>query len=684
MAWPYIGKRSEQVRDRARWREYGMESNAGWNLATKKRFSRKNYSLEGFNRSAGRISVVSVFLDNLTEDMDAEWLGQIFSKFGHVIDVFLPKKRSKSFNSKFGFVRYCSKIEAEEAIFALNGISIRGKKILVKLAAYGVELGNNSNDSNLPPYKVANQNQKRVDIDNGAAVGTSFLGNNNHLGGRSYAQVVAGKPSHIVKRISTKPYNEWLNRSVVARLNSLGTMESILEALHCNGVPEVEVKDMGGLWVILTFPSPELMLSLFDGGELSWMSRWFAEVHKWSPELPNIRRRNVWISCYGVPLHGWSALTFQKIGQLWGEVITMDEATIKGLSYAAGKVMIATEKWDRINEVILVEVKGKEFEVRAIEEQVVIQGHCSFCNVQPSEPSFEPQRVEDASSVGDSKNVSVGEPNNYSVGNSENESVDEEASRRDGDHGDWLPRVVQCNSSKLVISNGSFVPESVVNMAADVSIGVVPFGVPRLFPNTQEESIEEGEIKEVSGPSKNHCDPLPSTGSGPGPGETFVFKCLPSLVGPSATPEPIKDNEPIPLILSELAGLNSDACKNTSGGLKFATKSRSKMDSKKKSWEDIFRSHNSGVCSHIGGRRRRKMKQVVFRLAAAAASLSISSDGIRNKNRILMDEAQAIWTMGKVLEGKATGSEDEIVSKLVEIVDDHQKKMVEKRDGIQT
>ncbi|KAH7841839.1 hypothetical protein Vadar_015107, partial [Vaccinium darrowii] len=96
-----------------------MEANAGWNLATKKRHSRKIYSLEGFNRAVGRKPVVSVYVDNLTEDMDAEWLGQIFSKFGLVIDAFIPKKKSKSFNSKFGFVRFNSISEAEESIQAL-------------------------------------------------------------------------------------------------------------------------------------------------------------------------------------------------------------------------------------------------------------------------------------------------------------------------------------------------------------------------------------------------------------------------------------------------------------------------------------------------------------------------------------------------------------------------------------
>ncbi|KAH7846606.1 hypothetical protein Vadar_015981 [Vaccinium darrowii] len=129
------------------------------------------------------------------------------------------------------------------------------------------------------------------------------------------------------------------------------------------------------------------MKSLLEGRELSWFNKWFEEVHQWSIDLPNVKRRYVWLSCYGVPLHGWSVLTFRKIAQLWGEVVMVDDATVKGLSYAAGKIMIATETWETINEIIQLEVKGKLFQVRVVEEQVVVQGHCSTCNLNSTESS---------------------------------------------------------------------------------------------------------------------------------------------------------------------------------------------------------------------------------------------------------------------------------------------------------
>lgn len=47
-----------------------------------------------------------------------------------------------------------------------------------------------------------------------------------------------------------------------------------------------------------------------------------------------------------------------------------------------------------------------------------------------------------------------------------------------------------------------------------------------------------------------------------------------------------------------------------------------------------------------------KQKCVVFRAAtaAAAAALSVSSDDLRNSNRIIrLDAAQAVWTVTKII-----------------------------------
>ncbi|KAG5547289.1 hypothetical protein RHGRI_013085 [Rhododendron griersonianum] len=49
------------------------------------------------------------------------------------------------------------------------------------------------------------------------------------------------------------------------------------------------------------------------------------------------------------------------------------------------------------------------------------------------------------------------------------------------------------------------------------------------------------------------------------------------------------------------------------------------------------------------GGKRRKQKCVVFRSALAAAALSVSTEGINNRNRILLNESHAMWTVTNIL-----------------------------------
>ncbi|KAH7838802.1 hypothetical protein Vadar_031329 [Vaccinium darrowii] len=333
----------------------------GWNLATRKRSTGRNFSLAGTSNLMSGRKTFTVSMDNLSEDMDAEWLGQIFSKYGHVLDVFISKKKSKGFKSNFGFVRFASISEAKAAINDLNGICIREKNMLVKLASF-----------DLHPLPISRQ------------------GND-----KSYAEAVVGKHQVAPKCSSTKAIaTEWLSRSVVAKLKSLTSMESIREALHCEG--------------------------------------------------------------------------------------------------------------------------GKSYEVRVVGEQVVLQGHCSVCNLKIIESGKEeevPCMVKD---------------------NSANNSMDEMASRHNG-------------------------------------------------------------LRKVSN-----------------------------------------------------------------------------LGRRLKSWEEILGVKEIDNNSLNGGRRRKKTKQVVFRSAAAAVSLTLLFEGIRNRNRILLDEAQAIWTMGRIVGGEAVGFENEVISKLDEIEEDKQ------------
>ncbi|XVF17804.1 hypothetical protein REPUB_Repub10bG0155800 [Reevesia pubescens] len=51
------------------------------------------------------MDVTSVFINNIPKQVHWRWLWRIFSHHGKVVDVFIPKKCSKS-GRRYGFVRF--------------------------------------------------------------------------------------------------------------------------------------------------------------------------------------------------------------------------------------------------------------------------------------------------------------------------------------------------------------------------------------------------------------------------------------------------------------------------------------------------------------------------------------------------------------------------------------------------
>ncbi|KAL7234026.1 hypothetical protein ACSBR1_017596 [Camellia fascicularis] len=60
----------------------------------------------------------------------------LFNKFGVVKDVFIPHKRRKATNTRFGFVRYDCSIAADVAEQKANGLWVDDKSLSVKVAEY--------------------------------------------------------------------------------------------------------------------------------------------------------------------------------------------------------------------------------------------------------------------------------------------------------------------------------------------------------------------------------------------------------------------------------------------------------------------------------------------------------------------------------------------------------------------
>ncbi|XVF14828.1 hypothetical protein REPUB_Repub09cG0095000 [Reevesia pubescens] len=75
----------------------------------------------------------TVFVNNLPDKANSNWLATVFQSFGKVLDVFIPEKRSR-WGRRFGFVMFETIWEAKRAIWNLNGVFFLENKIGVNMA----------------------------------------------------------------------------------------------------------------------------------------------------------------------------------------------------------------------------------------------------------------------------------------------------------------------------------------------------------------------------------------------------------------------------------------------------------------------------------------------------------------------------------------------------------------------
>ncbi|GAB2271388.1 hypothetical protein Dimus_006227, partial [Dionaea muscipula] len=88
--------------------------------------------------------------------------------------------------------------------------------------------------------------------------------------------------------------------------------------------------------------------------------------------------REIWLSCYGVPVHAWNASTFMAIGQHWGEVVQVEEDTLKCTRCDISKIKIISSSPSVINQQMKLVVGWKSFIIRVAEEQATFICNSDF------------------------------------------------------------------------------------------------------------------------------------------------------------------------------------------------------------------------------------------------------------------------------------------------------------------
>ncbi|XVF28563.1 hypothetical protein REPUB_Repub15cG0040600 [Reevesia pubescens] len=330
------------------------------------------------------MDVTYVFVNNIPKQVHWRWLWRIFSHHGKVVDVLIPKKRSKS-GRRYGFIRFSNRGDAFKVIKRLNGVWLLNAQLGVNIARfkgrsfYWRKVSKNPSTIPASNFEV---NNTSPDIDVQPAIGNGVLPDK-----KSYLQVLMKNSTPSAKSSShhcseevdiSSPPKIYKSCSGVIEEEALHSLEScvigverdyetntLLENFRINGVSEVSLKKISGRQFLIMFEDKEFM-SAMEEQQWCWLKEWFVEITLWSENF-SLKFRVTWISCFGVPIHCWNYDTFKNIANIWGELISLDAKALDATDYSKGSLRIMTNQQEKIEDTIIVSYGKMDYTVRISE-----------------------------------------------------------------------------------------------------------------------------------------------------------------------------------------------------------------------------------------------------------------------------------------------------------------------------
>ncbi|GJW01024.1 RNA-directed DNA polymerase, eukaryota [Tanacetum coccineum] len=298
----------------------------------------------------------SVFVTNFPEQVSAKDLWNACKQYGHVVDAFIPNKRSKA-GKRFGFVRFIKVFDVERLVGNLCTVWIGRHRIHANAARFHRPKGSTS--SHQPAMK--------------GKIRDSSIGNTKDNGHRddvsSYANVVKNqsqgngendsKPVLVLDDscVNTQDYSCCLN----GKVKEVGVLENLKVALGNEGFTDIDLRYMGGLWVMIAFDSVEAKEKfLLSTGVCSW----FSQLIQASSEFITDERVTM-VEIEGIPLKVWNENTFIRIASKWGTLLNVEN--LEKENYHCKRLCVLTKSMSHIFESFKINYKGKTHWVRAIE-----------------------------------------------------------------------------------------------------------------------------------------------------------------------------------------------------------------------------------------------------------------------------------------------------------------------------
>ncbi|CAO2834768.1 unnamed protein product [Amaranthus hypochondriacus] len=343
-------------------------------------------------------TVVTLFVDGISNAITLPEIRKLFEFEGRVADVYISGKKRKNKEDNFGFVRFYHERDAMSAIQNLNGATLHGCKLTVMVAKYKKGGKPVKNQRQTRPKQKLIQNpalrdhrtysdvltgrrsvSPPVNRENGAEPRTQMQNKiQEHMMNRLEKEVeeTGGEKSKeeesspVAQRCQSNKTKKKDNSITTVQIEINQAMESKLKlaavvVFETAMDPKKVVSMISGTSINLSYLSsisPSKMVLFFERetdlefalDTNSPLRRLFHDVRKWTNK-EDIDERLTWIVCCGLHPLCWSLENLEKIGGLWGKIIHVDHNFYGVNSLTIARMLVQTKQKVKIEESICVE-----------------------------------------------------------------------------------------------------------------------------------------------------------------------------------------------------------------------------------------------------------------------------------------------------------------------------------------
>ncbi|GKA03477.1 nucleotide-binding alpha-beta plait domain-containing protein [Tanacetum coccineum] len=210
----------------------------------------------------------SIFVTNFPDSFSAKDLFHSCKQYGHVVDSFIPTKRTKD-GKRFGFVRFINVFNVERLVNNLCTIWVGRSKFHANVARFkreymkgSVNVDKTKNESNKRKFDGSHKNVENT------VIGKSFVS----VVKTSRMPIDKESPPAIVLEDDCLNAKD-LTLSLMGRVKEMASLVNLKKALCNEGFDVVKISYLGELWVLLEFETAKAKDS-FRGnvGVGSWFS----------------------------------------------------------------------------------------------------------------------------------------------------------------------------------------------------------------------------------------------------------------------------------------------------------------------------------------------------------------------------------------------------------------------------